>query len=90
MGVAEVSAWEKGSLHIAVGAFNDAFRFRISRRGLDDLGADCAGERSDWFAQSSLADAGFPVPYQPVRYGFEVTLNELSHPSYQIVGCTSW
>lgn len=90
MGVAEVSAWEKGSLHIAVGAFNDAFRFGISRRGLDDLGADCAVVRSYWFAQSGLADAGFPVPYQPVRYGFEVTLNELSHPSYQIVGCTSW
>lgn len=57
--------------------------------GLDDLCADCTGERSEWFTQAGLTDGSFPVPYQRVGHGFEVTLDELPHPSYEIIRSTS-
>jgi len=66
---AELATRQERGLQIAVGALNDAFRFRVERFELHDFGGQRPGEPGHPVGQASAAaDAGLVVPHQPPRH----------------------
>ncbi|AHI23915.1 hypothetical protein B843_12695 [Corynebacterium vitaeruminis DSM 20294] len=60
--IGKVPAGEKRCFQVLVVAFDNAFRFRIPRRGLFDAHTQRAGKPDDLIDEAFLADAGFVIP----------------------------